>query len=172
MEDKQLYDIELAKIITKITDETLLKFYIDAIIERINSIIGYDIVTHEITENIIGVNKCYIYIKDRPLKEILQVIKNNYDLTNECNLLSDRKIGLPFCLSAQECISVKYKAGYDELPKHIQLFIFNQVGQIITSMANAGLKSYSIESISYSFIDATTQEQSFVTQVKNMFGGL
>lgn len=172
MAEKQLYDIELAKVITKITDEFLLKFYIDAIIERINSTIGYNIILHEATENIDGVNQNYIYVKHRPLIKILQVIKNGYDLTEKCNLLSDRKIGLPFCLSAQDTIKVGYSAGYEELPKYIQLFIFNQVGQIITSMTNAGLKSYSIEGISYSFIDTLTQEQTFINQVKNIFGGL
>ena len=167
-----LYDIEIGKIITKIEDEELLQFYVDSIISRINAILGYNITKHDTSENILGVNKDYVYVKERPLNQILQVSKNNYDLTLECNKLSERKIGLSFCLSAQDTIQVEYNAGYEELPKHIQLFIFNQVSQIITSMSNAGIKSYSIESISYSFIDANTQEQTFITQVNNIFGGI
>lgn len=167
-----LYDIELAKKITGIEDENLLKFYIDAVIERINSILGYNVAKHEITQNIYGVDKDYLYVIDRPLNSILQVTKNNNNITNECIKLSDRKTSLPFCLCSQDYVTVTYDAGYEELPAHIQLFIFTQINGIITMMSNAGLKSYSIESISYSFIDGVTQEQNFITQVKNMFGGL
>lgn len=170
--EKQLYDIEICKIITKIEDEGLLRFYVDSIISRINAILGYKITKHNTRENVSGVNKDYVYVKERPLNQILQVTKNNYDLTNECNLLSERKIGLPFCLSSQDNIAIEYDAGYEELPQHIQMFIFCQINQIITSMSNAGLKSYSIEGISYSFIDTITQEQTFINQIKNMFGGV
>lgn len=167
-----LYDLELAKKITGIEDEDILKFYIDGIILRINRILGYNIEKHDAFENIIGINKNYIYVKDRPLNSISEVKHYGNDITSQCSKISDRKIRLNSCLSSDDSITVSYNAGFEELPKDIQMFIFGQVSIITTSMQNSGLKAYSIEGISYSFVDAAVQESNFINQIKNMFGGI
>lgn len=167
-----LYDLELAKKITGIEDEDILKFYIDGIILRISRILGYNIEKHDTLENITGINKNYVYVKDRPLNSITEVIYCGNDITRHCNKISDRKVSLPMCLSSEDRVAVSYNAGFEELPKDIQMFIFGQVSIITTSMQNAGLKAYSIEGISYSFVDAAVQESNFINQIKNMFGGI
>ena len=167
-----LYDLELAKKITGIEDEDILKFYIDGIILRINAILGYNIEKHDKLENINGINKDYVYVNDRPLNSITEVKYYGNDITSHCLKVSNRKVSLPMCLSSEDDITMSYNAGYEELPANIQLFIFGQVSAIATAMQNAGLKAYSIEGISYSFVDAATQEITFVNQIKNMFGGI
>lgn len=168
----EFYDIELAKKITKITDDKLLEFYIEAVIEKIESILGYKLKVNKYNHKLYGVDKCYAYTIGRPLKEILQVTKNNYDITKECNVESERKIGLNFELCKCEYIEAEYNAGFEELPKNIQMFIFTQAKSFATSMNGAGLKSYSIETISYTFEESTNKNNDFIKQVKNIFGGI
>lgn len=165
-----LYDINIAKKITGIDDEELLTFYIDAIINKISHILGYNIIKHETQEHINGFNANYIYVNDRPLNSIIEAKKDGYDITTKCFIISNRKIGIPFELCNQESMFVKYDAGYDELPKAVQAFIFSQVSNVSSDTGN--LKSYSIESISYTYIDKISQEQTFINEVKNLFGGL
>lgn len=167
-----LYNLELAKKITGIEDETLLKFYIDAIIDQINKVLGYNIIQHDENEHIEGVNKNYVYATARPLNSIIKIEQDGSDITKYCSIISDRKIATPREICSQHSIHAIYNAGYDELPASIQLFIFGQVKSSISEIENAGLKSYSIESISYSFIDKQTKSDAFINDVKNLFGGL
>ena len=60
---ENFYDKEIAKELTGITNEQLLKIYVDGIISRIERIIGYELVKCEKTEFIQGVDtKSYILI--------------------------------------------------------------------------------------------------------------
>lgn len=167
-----LYDLEIAKKITGITDEQILQFYIDAIIDKINNILGYDIKKHVHSEYITGVNKNYVYVTARPINQILEIKKDDFDLTKYSSILSSRKILLPIEICNQHKIFAKYDAGYEQLPPSIQLFIFEQLKDAISEMNSAGLKSYSIETISYTYVDKQTKTTNFINDVKNLFGGL
>lgn len=166
------YDIELAKQITGIENETLLEFYINAIIDKINNILGYNILEHDKTEYITGVDKNYVYVNDRPLNSISKIEKDGIDITSQCFVMSDRKIFTPYEICSQHSIKATYNAGYSELPPSIQLFIFSQVKSSVVGVENSGLKSYSIESISYTFNDKQSENNRFINDVKNLFGGL
>lgn len=164
------YDLEIAKKITGISDEALLKFYLDAMIDKISAIVGYNVLYSENKHRLSGVNKEYTYTVARPLKSILQVTFNNNDVTNECNILSERKIGLDFYLCQEHEIEVIYMAGFETFPLAIQMFLFNQVKSMNTENENAGLKSYSIETISYSLADKEKSDIEFKSQINNLFG--
>lgn len=164
------YDLETAKKITGIGDETLLKFYLQAMIDKISALLGYNVLYSENNHSLSGVNKEYTYTIARPLKSILQVTFNNNDVTNECNILSDRKIGLNFFLCQNHSIELKYMAGYETFPTAIQMFLFNQVKSLKADNDNAGLKSYSIETISYSLADKEKSDIEFKNQINNLFG--
>ena len=170
MADTLPYNLELAKKITGITDEELLKFYIDAVLEKISSILGYNVVLSEYNHIINGVDKDYIYSLGRPLKEILQITKDNNNITNQCNIISDRKIGLGMHLCHQEEVLANYKAGYETLPSSIQMFVFGQVKSMSSDLEFTNLKSYSIETISYSFMNKIDNNTDFLIQVNNLFG--
>lgn len=167
-----LYDFELAKKITKIEDDELLGFYVNSIILKIERIIGYKLSIETYEHFISGIDKMYVYTIGRPLKEILHISKNNFDITEHCNIESDRKIGLDFELCNSEKIRAKYIAGYEELPENIQLFIFLQVKNITDEIKNSNIKSYSIETISYTFKDTEDKNSDFIKEVKNIFGGI
>lgn len=167
-----LYDVNMAKSITGITDDTVLNFYIDAIIDKINRILGYNIKKHIHEEYITGVNKNYIYVTARPINQILEIKKDNFDLTKYSSILSNRKIILPIEICNQHEIFAKYDAGYETLPPSVQLFIFGQLKNVMSEINSAGLKSYSIETISYTYLDKQTTTTNFINDVKNLFGGL
>lgn len=172
MENKDLpYDLELAKTITGIEDEILLKFYIDAIIGKISKVLGYNILLSKNNHYLPGVCKEYTYVVARPLKEILQVKFNNNDITGRCEIGSERKILLDFDLCSDENIQVEYMAGYDKLPPEIQMFIFSQTASMTREAQTNGLSSYSIESISYSFLNQITKSSDFINSVQGLFGG-
>lgn len=166
------YDLELAKQLTGITDESVLKFYIQAIIDQINSILGYNILKHDLTEIIVGIDKNYVYTTARPINSITEVKHFEADITDKCFIIPQRRIGLPYVICNQHDVKVTYNAGYETLPTGIQAFIFSQVSQLVNDMENQGLKSYSIETISYSFVEKQTQQAGFINQVRNLFGGV
>ncbi len=165
-----LYDIKFAEKVTKITDSELLTFYIEAVINKIERILGYKLKKATYNHKLYGVDKEYAYTIARPLTQILQINKDNYDITNQCNIESERKIGLNFELCKCEYIQAKYEAGYDTLPEYIQYFIFSQVKNLVNTVNNAGIKSYSIETISYTFEDTVNRNDDFIKEVRNIFG--
>ena len=75
-----------------------------------------------------------------------------------------------FELCKCEYIQAKYEAGYDTLPEYIQYFIFSQVKNLVNTVNNAGIKSYSIETISYTFEDTVNRNDDFIKEVRNIFG--
>lgn len=58
----------------------------------------------------------------------------------------------------------------EDLGEDIQLFIFDKIIESGTTIDGAGLKSYSIKDISYSFITSLDKNESFVKEVASLFG--
>lgn len=170
MADTLPYNLELAKKITGITDEELLKFYIDSIISKISSIVGYNIILSQNKHTLNGLNKTYVYSVARPLKSILQINYDNNDITTECNIVNDRKIDINMILCSHDSVEATYTAGYEVFPTSIQNFLFQQVKTLVTELEYAGLKSYSIETISYSLSDKEKNNADFMNQISNLFG--
>ena len=60
--DKELgYDLNIAKTLTGIEDEKLLNFYINAVIKKIEGILGYELLKGQITSLVSGLNKKTMY---------------------------------------------------------------------------------------------------------------
>ena len=65
------YDLEIAKILTNIEDEKLLNFYINAVIKKIEGILGYELLKGQITSLVSGLNKTMYSYLERKLKRVL-----------------------------------------------------------------------------------------------------
>lgn len=159
------YDRELAILITGIKNETLLDFHVNGLIKRIEHIIGYELAKKEITEFVRGIDTNILYLKRKPVERVSKALWGNKELTyrvDKHRLIFDVEI----CKSEE--IEVTYTAGYDTLPEDVQIFIFTTLKEMMTNIA--GLKSYSIQDISYSYADKSQQAENFRIGVKNLFG--
>ena len=83
--DKELgYDLNIAKILTGIEDEKLLIFYINAVIKKIEVILGYELVKGQITSLVSGLNKNYVFL---PRKKIERVLNAKKGVKNSLSVL-------------------------------------------------------------------------------------
>ena len=65
-----IYDIEMAKNITGITDDALIDFLVKGTISRIERIIGYELVKCEKTEFVQGVDTNVVYLIRKPVERV------------------------------------------------------------------------------------------------------
>lgn len=164
--DKELgYDLNIAKSLTGIEDEDLLKFYINSVILKIERAIGYKLLKSKITSLVGGLNTNYVFL---PEKEIEQVLNVNMG----CKILPfsyiNRKVIFDEIISKNSYVEIQYIAGYDEIPSDILLFICSIIKENITN--EDGLKSYAIRGISYTFLNKIEQSDNFVRGVRDLFG--
>lgn len=164
--DKELgYDLNIAKSLTGIEDEELLKFYINSVILKIERVIGYKLLKSKITSLVGGLNTNYVFL---PEKEIEQVLNVNMG----CKILPfsyiNRKVIFDKIISKNSYVEIQYIAGYDEIPSDILLFICSIIKENITN--EDGLKSYAIRGISYTFLNKIEQSDNFVRGVRDLFG--
>ena len=160
-----IYDIEMAKNITGITDDALIDFLVKGTISRIERIIGYELVKCEKTEFIQGVDTNVVYLNRKPVEQVSKALWLNEELSfrvDEHRLI----LTAPFCQS--EFLEVTYIAGYDVLPLDIQMFIFSTLKE---NLANeSGLKSFSLKDVSYSYFDKIQQSENFRRGIIDLFG--
>lgn len=164
--DKELgYDLNIAKSLTGIEDEELLKFYINSMILKIERVIGYKLLKSKITSLVSGLNTNYIFL---PEKEIEQVLNVNMG----CKILSfsyiNRKVIFDEIISKNSYVEIQYIAGYDEIPSDILLFICSTIKEAITN--EEGLKSYGIRGINYTFLNKIEQSDNFIRGIRDLFG--
>ena len=164
--DKELgYDLNIAKSLTGIEDEELLKFYINSVILKIERVIGYKLLKSKITSLVGGLNTNYVFL---PEKEIEQVLNVNMG----CKILPfsyiNRKVIFDEIISKNSYVEIQYIAGYDEIPSDVLLFICSIIKESITN--EEGLKSYAIRGISYTFLNKIEQSDNFVKGVRDLFG--
>ena len=70
--DKELgYDLNIAKSLTGIEDEELLKFYINSVILKIERVIGYKLLKAKITSLISGLNTNYVFLPEKKIEQVL-----------------------------------------------------------------------------------------------------
>lgn len=164
--DKELgYDLNIAKSLTGIEDEELLKFYINSVILKIERVIGYKLLKSKITSLVGGLNTNYVFL---PEKEIEQVLNVNMG----CKILPfsyiNRKVIFDEIISKNSYVEIQYIAGYDEIPSDILLFIYSTIKETITN--EEGLKSYGIRGINYTFLNKIEQSDNFIRGVRDLFG--
>ena len=164
--DKELgYDLNIAKSLTGIEEEELLKFYINSVILKIERVIGYKLLKSKITSLVDGLNTNYVFL---PEKEIERVLNVNMG----CKMLPfsyiNRKVIFDEIISKNSYIEIQYIAGYDEIPSDILLFICSTIKETITN--EEGLKSYGIRGINYTFLNKIEQSDNFIRGIRELFG--
>lgn len=169
---RKLYDIDLAKKITREQDEVVLTFYLDSLINKIENILGYTLALSERTEVITGLNKTYVYVKVRPLKSILKCDFYGVDITDSVSISENKKIDIGFKICNKENLNIKYLAGFEILPSAIQMFLFSKVLEITNKKGFEGIESYKIKDIAYTFTSSKENEKKFEIEVKNLFGAI
>ncbi len=164
--DKELgYDLNIAKSLTGIEDEELLKFYINSVILKIERVIGYKLLKSKITSLVGGLNTNYVFLQEKEIEQVLNVNMG-------CKILPfsyiNRKVIFDEIISKNSYIEIQYIAGYDEIPSDVLLFICSIIKENITN--EDGLKSYAIRGISYTFLNKIEQSDNFVRGVRDLFG--
>lgn len=162
-------DYDLLEKLTGVEDRELLTFYTEAIIEKIEKIIGYQLESAEKTEKIRGIDKNIIYLTRRPVTAIKSILIDNKDATffwseNQNYALLNEIICCNFF------VEVTYTAGYTELPKNLMMLISGLIKNEIASLNSDGLKSYKIKDVSYTWIDGLQNDNLFLEKVSSIFG--
>nr|DAR18628.1 MAG TPA: PORTAL PROTEIN, 15 PROTEIN, HEAD PROTEIN, VIRAL INFECTION, TAILED.2A [Caudoviricetes sp.] len=160
-----IYDIEMAKNITGITDDALIDFLVKGTISRIERIIGYELAKCEKTEFIQGVDTNVVYLNRKPVEHISKALWRNQEVSYRQE--KHRLILIaPLCQS--EFLEVTYTAGYETLPFDIEMFIFSSIKESIAN--ESGLKSFSLKDVSYSYFDKVQQSENFRRGIIDLFG--
>ncbi|WP_408956225.1 hypothetical protein [Natroniella sp. ANB-PHB2] len=162
---------------TEIEDEEVLQFMIDAIIKKIERIIGYSLAREERTEYIKGVNTEYLWLKRKPVSEVAGIILFNEELTeDEYQLRSpeDRpylKLKDRVVPTSEEA-EVTYTAGFEsgELDSDIELLIFNLINDFRSNLEDGDIKSYSFAKISVKFTSYMEKQENLYSQITEVFG--
>lgn len=160
-----------ASILSKITgleDNQLINFYSDAIIKKIENLIGYSIEKSEKTEKILGIDKNLLYLTRRPVAEVSSVTIDNKDIPFEWSE-NQNYIMLNEIICCNMFVEVTYTAGYDELPNDLILLIGNLIKNEMALSNSNGMKSYKIKDIAYTWIDGLENDELFTEKVFNIF---
>ena len=159
------YDLEIAKILTNIEDEKLLNFYINAVIKKIEGILGYELLKGQITSLVSGLNKNYVFLPRKKIERVLNAKRG-------CKKLPfsyvNRKVIFDEIITVDSYVEIEYIAGYEELTENFLMFICSTIKE---ELSNAeGLKSYGIRGINYTFLNKIEQSDNFIRGVKDLFG--
>lgn len=154
--------------LTGIEDKQILMFYVDSIIKKIEKIIGIEIEYGKITEIVKGIDKNIVYLNKRPLESILEVqyLDKNIDFTYN---QGQNFVFLDRIICCNEFVKVTYTGGYKTLPNDIVMLICDLVKSEMMAQQNAGLSSYKIKDISYSFIDGLDRNKDFMDKISTIF---
>lgn len=159
------YDLEIAKILTNIEDEKLLNFYINAVIKKIEGILGYELLRGQITSLVSGLNKNYVFLPRKRIEMVLNAKKGCKKLPFS---FVNRKVIFDEIITVDSYVEIEYIAGYEELTENLLMFICSTIKE---ELSNAeGLKSYGIRGINYTFLNKIEQSDNFIRGVKDLFG--
>lgn len=174
-----LISLALAKQFTGITDDTTCQFYIDATLKKIEKIIGYPLSSTKRVDYISGVNTENIWLYRKPVTAVSLVKIGDDTLTVTTDYTTRDLTGNNPCIKLVDRILCKYEeaeiestAGFADglVDQDIQMLIFNTIKGFESSLNENGLKSYTIDKISYDFISYLEKNQGFNTAVQDTFG--
>ena len=175
-----LIDIEFAKTMTEIEDETILNFYINAVIKKIERIIGCSLEQEEKTEKIEGYNTENIWLIRKPLISVSEVKINddvidseNYEIINNTKPYIILKNNVACIYSDIRITNVSGYTSYDgdyPLDEDVQLLIFSTIKKHSENLEYSGLTSYKISDIAYSFSSYINQNEEFINEINQIFG--
>jgi len=177
-----IYDLDLIKKLTGIEDDEIASFYADAVICKIEKMLGYSLAEATQTDYIKGVGTSYAWLLRKPVSNISEVKYNDSiieseeyserNLKNTPHLIFD-----DICPCPNEEIEVENTAGYKEfgtgepqLDPCITALIAGAVQAWASQVENGGLDSYKIDTISYKFTQWMDSSQAFYTMIYDTFG--
>ncbi len=183
-----LINLEFAKTMTGITDDTIMQFYLDAAISKIEKIIGYSLSSTEQKDYIDGkgisthysdldLNGYYIWLPRKPVTAISEVKirdevidSDNYTLRNASNVphivLSENH------LCYWEEAEITYTAGFvdEALDKDIEMFIFSLINDFQNTLEDGELKSYKIRDVAYQYTTYLEKQSKLYDGISELFG--
>lgn len=167
MDNTKFYNLKIAKTLTGIENEELLKFYLDSVIEKIERILGYKLIKQEITRLISGLDTKYLFVPEKKIERVLNAKmackKLDFSFVN-------RKIIFDEIITKNSYVEIEYIAGYETLPNDILMFICDTIKENLSN--EEGLKSYGIRGISYSFLSKIEQSDNFIRGIRDLFGSV
>lgn len=167
-ENKKKIAEQLGVEVTEMSD-----FLLDVVWEYIVNYIGYDPMLEKRKENLDGNDLDKLYVTARPIKSIEKFILNNNgikNLTFEDNYINIcTKKGYCQCEfmtlyehPTKDKIYVEYTAGYEEIPNLLLMAAIMLLETLSSSTGEEGnLKSYKINTVSYTFKDFIERSTEF-----------
>lgn len=164
-----------------------IKMYLQLVTELVHEFAGVSLEEGEITENLKGNNSNVIYIKKRPISEIIEFSLNGQDYKNNVSInlgsngivnnngifYQGQDITEPYMASKttkSNKITVKYRGGFkyptDEDQGNVPISLKMALAGLIEGMSNeltdtGKLKSYSRDDVSYTFKDSMERNKEF-----------
>lgn len=157
-------------------------FLLDVVWEYIVNYIGYDPMLQKRIENLVGNDLDKLYVTARPIKSIEKFILNNNgikNLTYEDNYINIcTKKGYCHCEfmtlyehPTKDKIYIEYMAGYEGLPNLLLMAAIMLLETLSSSTGEEGnLKSYKINTISYTFKDFAERSSEFQDLLSGFMG--
>ncbi|MGL4998549.1 MAG: hypothetical protein ACRC5T_06220 [Cetobacterium sp.] len=148
-------------------------FLLDVAWENITNYIGYDVMLQEREEVLEGNGTEFLYLNYRPIQKITEIIVNKNLI--KIPKFTDRFLRLftedgysryehptLYTHNLKDEIEVKYIAGYDKLPNQIVMAAISLLSSLKSNLGDEGnLKSYKINTISYTFKEQSEKNQEF-----------
>ncbi|MGL5126156.1 MAG: hypothetical protein ACRC6U_09295 [Fusobacteriaceae bacterium] len=170
---KELIATEIEVVSSEISD-----FLLDVAWENITNYIGYDIMLQEREESLEGNGTNALYLNYRPIKSITETFVNKKLINNPS--FSDRYLKLItkdgysryesptlYQHNLKDEIEIKYMAGYDKVPNQIVMAATSLLSSLKSNLGDEGnLKSYKINTISYTFKEYSEKNQEFKDLLK------
>lgn len=170
--DQSIKDIIINELGLELSE--LSDFMLEAIWEYLVNYIGYDPMLQERKEILKGTGNEFLYLNCRPIKSITSLKVNGNLVENPSfseefiNIYTKRgfeKYDPPLLYdnyTITDDIEVIYNAGYDKVPNLLILAVISFLSYIKAGIGEEGnLKSYKINTISYTFKDFTEKSQEF-----------
>ena len=172
----------------ELTDEQI-NYYCEFVTDFLHDLAGVNLDYGEITEKLKGNGTDTLYIKKRPILEILEVKGIDFDEI-EINFYKNgikRKNGIfykgqdiqePFLASktlSSDKITITYKGGYKypngvdrgNVPAGLKLALINLITLFIDENGESGkLKAYSRDDVSYTFKDFSERKTEIINYIK------
>lgn len=186
-----LLTIEEFKILSPSTNlsDIQIQMYLEIMTETVHSLAGISLEEGEITESLKGNNQSILYLKKRPIKEILNISGNNNIKLNDVtiNLYKNgvslkrgifyqgqdiKEVGLAHQPTKSNLIEITYIGGYkyptkDEkgnVPVSLKLALVGLINNYTDNLSQEGkLKSYSRDDVSYTFKDIAERNLTFMS---------
>ena len=173
---------------SNLTDDQI-QMYLEIMTETVHSLAGISLEEGEITESLKGNNQSTLYLKKRPVKDILNISGNkNIKLTDITVNLYKNGVSLKKGIFYQgqditepklahqptksNFIDITYIGGYKypsenekgDVPASLKLALVGLINNYVDSLSQEGkLKSYSRDDVSYTFKDTAERNSAFIS---------